>query len=152
MDGGLIGYPTLDTAPYGLDHHREETTHVFRALDVALPRLELTRRAECRQDQAVYYASPDGDVVCAAREETCSQLFEPFHALARVPIACIDTESFSLSPGEQAIAPCRWDRPVPTEDFGCAVMDSIGSKVEVLPGVCPGGKSEVMLCVENTGP
>ena len=62
MDGGILGYPTLDSAPHGLGHRREDTTHVFTALNVALPRLELSRREESQRAQAKYAESGDGSV------------------------------------------------------------------------------------------
>merc|ERR1712122_303591 len=142
MEGGLLGYPILDSAPYGLDHHREDTTHVFRELNVALPRGELARRAESRKSQTAYFASAVGDVANAAddgvrymTEESCWKLHEAAVALAHLPMAIVDAEAFSLAPGGQAVAPCRWDKVVPLHDFGCASLEMLGSKMGVLPGV-----------------
>ena len=157
MEGVLLGYPTLDVAPYGLDHHREETSHVFRALNVALPRGELNRRTECRGLWGEYFASKKGEVANSLKEslnffmeDSCKKIFESSAALARLPCAVVDVDDFSLAPGEQAMVPCRWDKPVPAHDFGCASLSMLDSKVEALPGVCLGGQADIMLCVENT--
>ena len=85
-------------------------------------------------------------------EESRLRLREAAVALARVPMAIIDAEPFSLAPGEQAMAPRRWDKAVPLHDFGCAGLGTLENKVEVLPGVRPGGKVDIMLCLENTSP
>ena len=91
VDGALLGYPTLDSEPYGLDHYRAETTHVFRALNVALPRGELDRRAEYRKSRTYYTASPNGDVGCVCQgkaevqylgDEACNALHEAAAVLA----------------------------------------------------------------------
>ena len=158
MEGILLGYPTLDSAPYGFDHHREETTHVFRALNVSLPRGELSRRSESRGACATYFASKNGETVSNLKEnvkylsdEACCQLHEAAVALAKLPCAVYDSEDVLVAPGEQAMVPCRWDKAIPEHDFACASVESLGTKIEVIPGLCAGGVSDVMLCVENSG-
>merc|ERR1712194_94401 len=44
IPGVLIGFPALDTVPHGLGHRVQQTVHVFDALGVSLPRLELDKK------------------------------------------------------------------------------------------------------------
>ena len=46
IPGCIIGFPVLDSAPYGLGHRVYHTVHGFEELQVSLPRLELGRRNE----------------------------------------------------------------------------------------------------------
>ena len=48
LPGVIIGFPVLDAAPYGLELVTQPTVHAFSALQVALPRLELSRRTQYR--------------------------------------------------------------------------------------------------------
>ena len=69
--------------------------------------------------------------------------------LARRACALVDSEPFTLAPGEQALTPCVWSKRVPAKEFGCAEHRSLRSKVTVLPGVCAGEQPQVVLCLEN---
>ena len=48
LPGVIIGFPVLDAAPYGLGLVTQPTVHAFSALQVALPRLELSGRTQYR--------------------------------------------------------------------------------------------------------
>ena len=48
LPGIILGYPALDSAPYGLGWQVQSTVHTFHALCVSLPRIELARRIRYR--------------------------------------------------------------------------------------------------------
>ncbi len=164
MHCGIIGFPVLDKTPYGLGHRVAETTHVFEALSVSLPRTELSARA--RYFELLQKARATGqeamgtpllkgqlpEVVGFLGEDACFALA----AVRRIgPIspanAFVDVDTVTLSPGDQAVVPIRWDKAVPNQDFMSVPVEPELCALEALTGVCPGGQQAISMCVENTG-
>ena len=140
IPGVLIGFPALDTVPHGLGHRVQQTVHVFDALGVSLPRLELDRKDGYRAALAEYEKGP-GDLAFAARESCCIT-----KDVSRAT-AIVDAPDYLLSPGDEAMVPIAWDRQVPDKDFGCMPLRNDG--IEALPGVWSGGCQTGVMCVTN---
>ena len=67
-------------------------------------------------------------------------------------VAVAACEPVALHPGDEAMIPAVWDSPIPGDDFLAEGADEgLGQEgLECLPGVMPGGVTEVMVCVRNT--
>ena len=62
--------------------------------------------------------------------------------------AYVDMEDFSLEPGEGAVLPVKWDRPLPSKLAYIAEVE--GSAAEVTPGVVDLNTAEFVVLVTNT--
>ena len=162
---GILGFPVLDCPPYGLGWRVCPTAHVFSALDVALPRLEMQAReryfaalaaerapgAEAESD--VPYAD-DGDFFdyenVLEEGETVLQLAEETYGSTCTANALLAVDTLLLSPGDQAFVPVRFDRAVPKEDFWVASLPDKLKIVHAVPGPMDGGKIEQSLALDNS--
>ena len=50
------------------------------------------------------------------------------------------------------MVPATWSGPIPECDYACEEWPCLDSDVTVLPGLCPGGERDMMLCIENSSP
>ena len=48
------------------------------------------------------------------------------------------------------MVPASWSGLIPECDYACEEWPCINPDVTVLPGLCPGGERDVMLCIENS--
>ena len=163
ISGCLIGFPTLDVCPHGLGHSVVGTTHLFEELGVALPRLELARRDEYTESLSTYHATDGerGAVLfgrpCPTATEWCHLLYEskPWtgYDASRFPVAVADCHACLLPPGQEALIPAAWDRPMAAGPRYCVGTSgtTLASALEALPGVCDGKEKILMLSVQNVG-
>ena len=162
IPGCIVGFPVLDSAPYGLGHRVHHTVHGFDELRVSLPRLELGRRSEYTAALAKYLESSGSecyglvDRQCFLRPGECQTLRAAAHreetlAERLSAVAIADGESIILKAGEEALVSAVWDRAIPSSEFTCESCS--GSEFEngldAAPGLCPGKVSGIILSVRN---
>merc|ERR1712023_376548 len=84
---GILGMPVLDRPPYGLGWHTADTTHVFDALGVALPRLELAARE--KYFKALRENKPKARTPEGRNEDELFALVEHYYGSSSPPNACL---------------------------------------------------------------
>jgi hypothetical protein len=146
---GILGMPVLDRPPYGLGWRVADTTHVFDALGVALPRGELAARE--RYFKALRQDKPKSVKYKGKHEDELFALAEQFYSRSSPPNACLSIDYLHLSPGDQAVIPVRFDKPTPKSDFMLAPMPGELAVVDALPGKCGADVMEMSMCIENSG-
>ena len=64
---------------------------------------------------------------------------------------CDSDETVLLAPGEGALVPVAWDRPIPADDFVCESCSGteFENGLDAAPGICKGGEYQMMLSVQN---
>ena len=125
--------PVLDRPPYGLGWKVADTTHVFEALGVALPRGEMAARE--RYFKALRAGKPKAATKEGQGEDKIFALAEQFYSGSSPPNACVSVDFLCLSPGDQAVVPVRFDTPTPARDFTIAPLPDSLAVVEALPGL-----------------
>ena len=112
---GILGFPVLDCPPYGLGWRISPTAHVFSALDVALPRLEMpareryfaalaAERAPSAEPEPEY--AEDGEFFdeyesVMEEGETILRLAEETYGSTCTANALLAVDALLLSPGDQ---------------------------------------------------
>ena len=149
----------LDAAPFGLEWQPSSQGHVFNALKVSLPRLEIPQRSVYRLAMETYEATRGDQVDCLAdteqfnllSEDTCAALRQVALDVKRVPQAYVVGTEAVLHPGEEGICPVQWSHKVPAHDFACVPAECCPDALQVYDGVCSGGCQDSVVCVANRG-
>ena len=150
----LSGFPTSGRPPVRSGPHRPGHAHCCEELGVALPPLELGRRSEYLASLAVYPES-DGEKCaamcgrpvrlapnhCRLLRDAAAREFDA--ALCAYVVA--DCHACMLQPGEEALVPAVWDRPLALGARYCVstTRAQLESGAEAQPGIwCSGARVE----------